>query len=356
MTRKTEQRPTHMMIQGERAKSVPLKALDGDIVHVFEPGHVEAINFAIACGRPLLLTGETGVGKTQLARAAAKALGRAYVRHTCDPRTSGRDLLYGFDAVGRLADAQLAQYLNRGAPEPAAEDEAGTQAGRDADLGSTDPAGTDPRDAAAYLVPGPIWWGFQWAEADGLRRAKLPENPDHGDPANGCVVAIDEIDKADVDVANALLEALGEGSFLPEHRGRPVRVGHVPPLVMLTSNGEKDFPHAFLRRCLVLEMALPPDNSDELRAFLVERGRGHCGGGARARWDTALSLAADALMKDRAAARRQGWSPLPGLAEYIDLLHVVEHYAESDTEKGYDDIIKRAKPYLLKKAGAFTRY
>jgi MoxR-like ATPase len=78
--------------------------------HLFEESHLHAINTALACNRPLLVTGEPGVGKTQLARAAAKALGRAYVRCTVDAKTESRDLLWQFDAVARLADAQLAPH------------------------------------------------------------------------------------------------------------------------------------------------------------------------------------------------------------------------------------------------------
>ena len=72
--------------------------------HHFEPDQLMAINAALSASRPLLVRGEPGIGKSQLARAAAKALGRAFIQHVVDARTESRDLLWHFDAVGRLAE------------------------------------------------------------------------------------------------------------------------------------------------------------------------------------------------------------------------------------------------------------
>ncbi len=192
-------------------------AATGDMpeaVHQFESRQIRAVNAALAARRPLLVRGEPGIGKSQLARAAAKGLGRAFVPHTVDARTESRDLLWHFDAVARLAEAQLLGAL-----------------GRAADLASPNPApssaekGDQPapnlRDRlaiACFLHPRALWWAFDWNDA--LNRAKAigisaPPQPDGGDPANGCLVLIDEIDKAEADVPNGLLEALGAGSFHP---------------------------------------------------------------------------------------------------------------------------------------------
>jgi hypothetical protein len=77
------------------------------IRHLFEPRDIDAVNASLAAGRPLLVRGEPGAGKSQLARAAAQGLGRAFVSKVIDARTEARDLLWTFDAVRRLADAQV---------------------------------------------------------------------------------------------------------------------------------------------------------------------------------------------------------------------------------------------------------
>ena len=76
-------------------------------VHVFDRASIDALNAALAARRPLLVRGEPGIGKSQLARAAAKTLGRAYVQLVVDARTESRELLWQFDAVTRLAEAKL---------------------------------------------------------------------------------------------------------------------------------------------------------------------------------------------------------------------------------------------------------
>src|SRR3954469_13233582 len=83
-------------------------------VHVFEEEAIQAVNAALAAGRPLLVRGEPGIGKSQLARAAAKCLGKAYIPHVVDSRTESRDLLWHFDAVGRLAEAQRVTLVHGG--------------------------------------------------------------------------------------------------------------------------------------------------------------------------------------------------------------------------------------------------
>ena len=92
------------------------------------------------------------------------------------------------------------------------------------------------------------------------------------DPANGCVVLIDEIDKAETDVPNGLLEALGNGEFTPPGRTQPVNAVIEPPLVIVTTNEERELPGAFRRRCLVLHLELPKTRK-ELGSFLTDRGR-----------------------------------------------------------------------------------
>ncbi|MGB0723473.1 MAG: AAA family ATPase [Gammaproteobacteria bacterium] len=317
----SEANDSNRVISGDHPISQSLKSGRADgkpIRHIFDEKHVDALNFAIACGRPLLLTGETGVGKTQLARAAAARLERAFVRYTVDARTEPRDVLYRFDAVKRLADAQIAQSLGKTREE--LEEELAPE---------------------KYLRAGPLWWGFQPTTAPGVE----PEQSDGGAFENGVVVLIDEIDKAEGDVPNALLEALGEGSFLPEHRTERVCVGETPPLIVFTSNAEKTFPPAFLRRCLVLEMRLPDNHGPRLKDFLVERGKAHVD-----LPPSALNTAAELLIEDRiASAGRQR----PGLAEYIDLLRIIEQRASGLDEEALRAFIDRVRPHLTQKANAF---
>ena len=81
--------------------------------HVFDADSIRAINTALAARRPLLVRGEPGIGKSQLAKAAAKQLKRPYVQHVVDARTESHDLLWHYDAVARLAEAQLCGVLGQ---------------------------------------------------------------------------------------------------------------------------------------------------------------------------------------------------------------------------------------------------
>lgn len=296
--------------------SLTVSVSDKTIWHLFEKRDVNAINTAIACQRPLLLTGEPGVGKTQLARAAAKCLKRAFVRYTVDSKTESRDLLWQFDAIARLADAQLAQSLGWGKKQC-----------------------NKKLATANYICPGPLWWGLNWRTAAEQPRGTTPVQQEGGDHHNGVVVLIDEIDKAEIDVPNGLLEALGEASFHPEGLPDPVRQGNVPPFIVITSNRERSLPAAFVRRCVVLHMRLP-DEDAKLRDFLFKRGQAHSG-----LPENILKTAADMLLKDRKATKKP---PRPGQAEYLDLLRAVEEQASNDLT--HEQLLDMVSPYLLKKS------
>src|SRR5512145_637776 len=98
---------------GPDGKEQPLGACGSitEKVHVLEKTAIHAVNAALAARRPLLVRGEPGTGKSQLARAAAVAMNRPFLSHVVDSRTTAEDLLWRFDAVGRLAEAQLAGAL-----------------------------------------------------------------------------------------------------------------------------------------------------------------------------------------------------------------------------------------------------
>lgn len=277
--------------------------------HVFEKDDVEAVNAALAARRPLLVRGEPGAGKSQLARAAAAALGRAFVGTVVDARTESRDLLWSFDAVRRLAEAQVygAVRRSKAGDEPALAEEAQKEA-------------DDPLDERNYTAPGPLWWAFDWDDASrqaGRSRAATPPIPARCSPEEGVVVLVDEIDKADSSVPNGLLGSLGDG-FFDGPGGQRVKCGEIEPLVMVTTNEERSLPDAFLRRCLVHKMSLPSGRQG-LYEWLVRRGRAHFGEGLDQR---VLDRAAELLAGDRESYREIGLAP-PGGAEYLDLLRVV---------------------------------
>ncbi|HEX4954672.1 MAG TPA: MoxR family ATPase [Thermoanaerobaculia bacterium] len=271
----------------------------GRTFHVFDPRSVQAINAALASGRPLLLRGEPGTGKSQLARAAAQRLGRAFVSTVVDARTEAEDLQYEFDTVARLAEAQI-----QGA------------------LGVRDSAAV--RESLAeerFLSPGPLWWAFDWAEAKTYPKPSgtaEPPQPVGWKPEAGVVMLLDEIDKADSSVPNGLLECLAQGYFRVPGGKTVAATPAAPPLIVVTTNEERALPDAFLRRCLVHHLAWPTEER-ELRRALVRWGAAHYGSRAA---EKVLERAAELLAKDRDAARDLDLNP-PGGAEYLDLLRAL---------------------------------
>ncbi len=275
-----------------------------------------ALRAAEAAGRPLLIRGDPGTGKSQTARAAAAAAGRLFLPVTIDGRTEAHDLLWRFDAVARLSDAQ---------------------------------AGGKAESPAHYLTPGPLWWAYAWASAEdqwGVRRqGGRPQRPDEDwTEARGTVLLIDEIDKADPDLPNALLEVLGNQGFTVPHRGDSVYGDH-PPLVVITTNEERELPSAFLRRCLVLTLRLPAN----LVPWLVGMGELHLERrGLKDRcYPEVLAAAAGQLERDRAAAQG-GQRYAPGLAEYLDLVVALANL--DATEAGQTRLLGQVARFALVKA------
>ncbi|MGH7494797.1 MAG: AAA family ATPase [bacterium] len=290
-------------------------------VHVFDSDSIDAVNAAIAAKRPLLVRGEPGTGKTQLARAAAKALGWAFVPTTIDARSEATDLLYRLDAVTRLGEAQVTAVLGK----------------------------KDENEVRALLAeknfvhPGPLWWAFDWSSA--LKQAKLvqaeaPAQADAGDPQKGCVLLIDEIYKADADLPNGLLEAFGNGRFQPAGIKDAVCRSDRPLLVVITTNEERALPDAFLRRCLVLYFKLP--EGDALIRFFVDRGKAHFG----KVHEEILQEAAIQVRDDRLYWQERSLVA-PGLAEYLDLVRAVTEQAVSLAEQR--KLLARLKGFVLRK-------
>jgi len=283
---------------------------------------------AYVTGRPLLLRGEPGTGKSQIARAAAHCLRAPLVTCVIDSRTEPQDLRYHYDAVARLADAQaLRDSDNRDALSP-----------------------------SNYISPGPLWWAFSWDAAEkqanaaciSVNRPEIPklikqsEDPREYSADNGCVLLLDEIDKADSDVPNGLLESLGNIGFHVPYVEKPVTCGDNQPLVIITTNEERELPAAFVRRCLVLQLDLPTDTS-VLKEWLIDRAAVHnfdCD-------DDIVKSAASLLIDDRARATAEGFTP-PGQAEFLDMLNALSKMAPGNKTKQqeYLDWVSR---FALKK-------
>lgn len=201
-------------------------------------------------------------------------------------------------------------------------------------------------DIKRFVEPGPLWWGFDWSGAQ-IQAGQLAPGVHAGAPRgvpkdNGCVVLVDEIDKADASVPNGLLDALGNRCFAVPGVGTVSMDPDCPPLIVITTNEERALPDAFLRRCLVLQLA-PPVERSVLVAFLVGRGRAHyadrCG-------DAVLLRAAEMVASDRLEMRSREVAA-PGLAEYVDLVGVAVEQATTDAARL--KLLERVRKFALRK-------
>lgn len=165
-----------------------------------------AVNAAVALERPLLIKGEPGTGKTVLAYELAKALNAPLITWHVKSTTKAHNGLYEYDAVSRLRDSQLGDER--------------------------------VHDVRNYLKPGKLWEAFT-----------SPVRP---------VLLIDEIDKADIEFPNDLLQELDRMEFFVQETGETIKAA-VRPVVVITSNNEKELPDAFLRRCFFHYIRFPDD-------------------------------------------------------------------------------------------------
>lgn len=172
--------------------------------YIASPQLEEVVNVSIALQKPLLLRGEPGTGKTLLARAIAERLGAPLITWHVKSTTRAQEGLYTYDTVQRLHDSRFGDG--------------------------------DVHDLAQYIKLGPLGQAF-----------KHPQRP---------VLLIDEVDKADMEFPNDLLHELDQMSFAVPETGEVISAAQ-RPMVIITSNAEKELPDAFLRRCVFHYIEFP---------------------------------------------------------------------------------------------------
>jgi MoxR-like ATPase len=193
---------TNASSQSGASSSAP--AYRGTSDYIASEDLLQTVNVSVTLSRPLLIKGEPGTGKTMLAESIARGLGRPFIAWNIKSTTKAQDGLYVYDTVQRLYDSQFKDH--------------------------------DVSDIKRYIKLG-----------------KLGEAFTHPDRV---VILIDEVDKADLEFPNDLLWELDQMEFYIPETGETVRANH-RPIVIITSNSEKELPDAFLRRCVFHYIEFP---------------------------------------------------------------------------------------------------
>ena len=252
--------------------------------YVAPPDLAMAVNAAITLERPLLVKGEPGTGKTELARQIAASLGLPILEWNVKSTTRAQQGLYEYDAVSRLRDSQLGDQ-------------------RVHDIGN-------------YIRKGRLWQAF---EAEGR-----------------VVLLIDEIDKADIEFPNDLLQELDRMEFHVYETGATIRARH-RPVVVITSNNEKELPDAFLRRCFFHYIRFP--DAETLKRIVDV----HYPGLKPRLLDEALNQ----FLELRGV---QGLKKKPSTSELLDWLKLIlaEDLAPEDLKRPAGEMLPRLHGALLK--------
>ena len=243
-----------------------------------------AVNAAVTLERPLLVKGEPGTGKTELARQVSNALGLRMIEWNIKSTTRAQQGLYEYDAVSRLRDSQLGEER--------------------------------VHDVKNYIRKGKLWQAF---EAD-----------------EKVVLLIDEIDKADIEFPNDLLQELDKMEFFVYETGETIKAVN-RPIVIITSNNEKELPDAFLRRCFFHYIRFP---EMETLKKIVEVHHP----------DIKQSLLTTALTQFYEIRDQQGLKKKPSTSEVLDWLKLLlaEDMDAADLKKDGTSALPKLHGALLK--------
>lgn len=288
------------MSAAQTAPSAPQTRFDGTDRYVATDDLKLAVNAALTLQRPLLIKGEPGTGKTMLAEEVARALGRPLLQWHIKSTTKAHQGLYEYDAVSRLRDSQLGDEK--------------------------------VRDIRNYIVQGTLWQAFE------------AEQP--------VVVLIDEIDKADIEFPNDLLRELDRMEFHVYETRQTIAARH-RPLVIITSNNEKDLPDAFLRRCFFHYIRFP--DRETMRDIVAVHFPELKQDVLRAALDTFFSLRdAPGLKKKPSTSELLDWLRLL-LAEDVSAAQIDAHAATAVPLMAGALLKNEQDVHLLERLAAMTR-
>ena len=257
---------------------------DGTADYVATQDLTVAVNAAVTLERPLLVKGEPGTGKTELARQVSKSLQLPIIEWHIKSTTRAQQGLYEYDAVSRLRDSQLGdERVN---------------------------------DVKNYIKKGKLWQAFE--------------------QSGKCVLLIDEIDKADIEFPNDLLQELDRMEFFVYETGQTVRAT-TRPIIIITSNNEKELPDAFLRRCFFHYIRFP--EMDVMKKIVEVHFP-----------DIKPNLLTSALTQFYEIREQQGLKKKPSTSEVLDWLKLLlaEDLTPEDLRKDGENALPKLHGALLK--------